>query len=120
MVFNVRKYDLHCLRVKIKSLAEEARIIRQEEKRAGHPYCHGLRDHRVSVVRFESRATLLAYAHLRGKPSPEKKVRSKWEEARAKSRARQIIKKYGSKLDLEAWDKGMPIQVRTGRYQGDI
>jgi hypothetical protein len=59
-------------RVKIKSLAEEARIIRLEERR-----CVGikrdadrgcLRLHRISVVRNEQRATLLALAFLRGVP----------------------------------------------------
>lgn len=57
-------------RVKIKSLAEEARIIRKEEKRAhGLDYVPGsLRQHRVWNVRNEQRATLLAYAFYRGKP----------------------------------------------------
>ncbi len=59
-------------RVKIKSLAEEARIIRQEERR-----CVGqnrasdrgvLRGHRVGVLREEQRATLLAYAFVRCVP----------------------------------------------------
>jgi hypothetical protein len=59
-------------RVKIKSLMEESRIIRKEEKR-----CVGvkrdedrgcLRWHRVGIVRDEQRATLLALAFLRGVP----------------------------------------------------
>jgi hypothetical protein len=59
-------------RVKIRSLTEEARIIRQEERR-----CIGqerasdrgvLRGHRVGIVREEQRATLLAYAFVRGVP----------------------------------------------------
>lgn len=59
-------------RVKIKSLAEEARIIRLEEKR-----CVGvsrdsdrgcLTDHRKRIVRNERRAALLAYAFVRGVP----------------------------------------------------
>jgi hypothetical protein len=86
------------LKVKIKSLAAEARIIRQEERRAlgrrkakakrrdmgrGFPEpdpdysvflgrdldLHGrLRGHRLADVRREQRSSLLAYAFLRGRP----------------------------------------------------
>lgn len=75
------------LRVKIKSLMVEARLIRQEEDRARehiarsmasvmHPGVHveehrrtfrSLREHRVWSVRKESRLALLAYAFLRGR-----------------------------------------------------
>lgn len=59
-------------RVKIRSLAEEARIIRHEEKRMGVGDVNNslrgmLREHRIGIVRNEQRATLLAYAYLRGK-----------------------------------------------------
>jgi hypothetical protein len=59
-------------RVKINSLSAESRIIRVEERR-----CVGqkrssdrgvLRWHRVSLLRDEQRATLLAYAFVRGVP----------------------------------------------------
>lgn len=62
------------LKVKLKSLMEEAKIIRKEEARA--PYVidddgTGLRNslhrHRVIDVRSEARSTHLAYALLRGK-----------------------------------------------------
>lgn len=71
------------LRVKIKSLAEEARIIRREERGCGKSRARcrlpeaaakldlarcSLREHRVGVVRRESRYSLLAYAFLRGRP----------------------------------------------------
>lgn len=60
------------LRVKLKSLAEEARIIRLEERRAnGHrnfDLQQNLREHRIRIVRREARATLLAYQYLRGLP----------------------------------------------------
>lgn len=61
------------LRVKIKSLASEARIIRQEElqfpkgQRDNATY-HGLHAHRTGIVRDEARASLLAYGYLRGMP----------------------------------------------------
>lgn len=72
------------LRVKIKSLAQEARIIRMEERRCrdsltrtvGHDDQRAalasafasLRAHRVADVRRESRYSLLAYAMIRGRP----------------------------------------------------
>lgn len=71
------------LRVKIKSLAQEARIIRAEERRCreslsrtvGHDEQRAalasaytsLRMHRVIDVRRESRYSLLAYALIRGR-----------------------------------------------------
>jgi hypothetical protein len=75
------------LRVKIKSLAAEAVIIRFEEKKHdGQSSTRGmLRGHRIRTVREESRAAQLAFAILRGvpyrvvenkakKPFPRKKV----------------------------------------------
>lgn len=61
------------LRVKIKSLAEEAAIIREEERRlAGGSSERGhLRHHRITVVRDELRASYLAYAFLRERPRTE-------------------------------------------------
>jgi hypothetical protein len=59
-------------RVKIKSLAEESRIIRVEERRHVGPkrdFDRGvLHWHRVGVLRQEQRATYLAYALVRGVP----------------------------------------------------
>jgi len=55
--------------VKIKSLAEEARIIRQEEQRqkADPIMRESLRFHRVHDLRREQRASLLAYTLIRGR-----------------------------------------------------
>lgn len=55
------------LRVKLKSLAEEARIIRREERRAWGVLRDELHQHRVRQVRSEARHTHLAYGFLRGK-----------------------------------------------------
>jgi hypothetical protein len=67
------KYVLSKFRVKIKSLAEEAKIIRAEERRhPGGSWIRGsLRDHRTRVVRNEQRATLIAYAFVRRMPLGE-------------------------------------------------
>lgn len=53
----------------------------------------GLRDHRVNVVRPEARATLIAYAFLRGLPyeqvEPSAKTAPNWK------RVEELVKKYG-------------------------
>jgi hypothetical protein len=98
------------LRVKVKSLAAEARIIRAEEKRvlyrkprtfrgrtvwAGKPgqLHHELWDHRVNFLRAEARATHVAYGLLRGKTldqiEPKSKSKPDWERVNA------MLKKYG-------------------------
>lgn len=60
------------LRVKICSLADEARRIRKEEKRAKDQgrtaLIWSLSRHRKIDVRREARAALLAYGYLRGVP----------------------------------------------------
>ncbi len=58
------------LKVKIKSLAAEAKIIRLEEKRSSGDVRNSLHNHRVIEVRDESRCALIAYAFLRNKRPP--------------------------------------------------
>lgn len=56
------------LKVKVKSLAAEARIIHREESLArSADRKEALRHHRIRVVRPEARHSLLAYAYLRGR-----------------------------------------------------
>jgi hypothetical protein len=94
------------LRVKVKSLAAEAQMIRREERRAlrsGDMDLYvSLRSHRVrewrdgvrSDVRREQRAALLAYAFIRGmayarveQPAPDNPPDLK--------RVGQLVEKYG-------------------------
>lgn len=60
------------LKVKIKSLASEARIIRLEERRARarnrRELRIGLADHRRGIIRKTARSSLLAYGFLRDVP----------------------------------------------------
>jgi hypothetical protein len=58
------------MKVKLKSLAAEARIIRLEESRCynNNELREALYLHRINDVRSESRATHIAYAYLRGQP----------------------------------------------------
>ena len=63
------------LKVKIKSLAAEAKIIRKEEKKntkidedlGYNRKRRELRDHRKGTVAYEARHTLLAYGFIRGR-----------------------------------------------------
>lgn len=57
------------LKIKIKSLAAEARIIRSEEHKwkGDHPLRETLHNHRVHDVRKEARCSQLAYGFLRGR-----------------------------------------------------
>lgn len=56
------------LKVKVKHLASEARIIRTEEKRSDVETRGWLNAHRKHVVRPEARATHIAYAFAKGIP----------------------------------------------------
>ena len=112
------------LKIKIKSLAEEARIIRKEEEkykvmrrfysdRQGFEEKYkvsdrifwSLRDHRANPVGSECRAALIAYGYLRGKqflhletlPKKEGKFyyQPHW------NRVLDLICKYGPKKDRD-------------------
>lgn len=55
------------LKVKIKSLAAEAVIIRSEERKSNGVLRGSLADHRRGIVRTEARHAQIAYAFLRGR-----------------------------------------------------
>lgn len=55
------------LKVKLKTLAEEARIIRHEERKYFGMDRWDLQHHRKTVVRDEARRTLIAYQFIRGR-----------------------------------------------------
>ena len=101
------------LRVKLKSLAEESRIIRNEKNRlknSKHPlrskYINGLHWHRIDVVRVEARATLLAYQYLRGFPysvcESNPKHPPDW------SKVASMVRRYGGIKDFDhkSWLRG--------------
>lgn len=83
------------LKIKIKSLAAEAQIIRQETRKypGDHPTRLGLYNHRIHDVRGESRSALLAYGFLRGRAYARMEVssytRPNWK------RVEELVKKYG-------------------------
>jgi len=86
------------LKVKIKSLATEAKIIREETKRARRwSIKRGLYHHRIGIVRNEARHTLIAYGFLRDKDyrtmEPNAKEAPDW------TKVRKMVEKYGSHCD---------------------
>lgn len=96
------------LRVKIKSLAVEARIIRLEEQRAKKRHdtalLVSLEQHRKYVVRSEARHSQLAYAFLRGKPYDM--VETKWLSPRMGGRAVSwgSVESIAKRFSDSAWD----------------
>ncbi len=82
------------LKVKVKSLAAESKIIRLEERRAQTTDARAsLHQHRVGVVRLAARNTLLAYGYLRGRSYRQLEASCKrppdW------SAVEKMIRKYG-------------------------
>ncbi len=93
------------LKVKVKSLAAEVRIIRREERR--NPELRGdLARHRRDVVRKEARHSLLAYGYLRGRKlsamEPKAHTEPNWSEVE------RMIRRYGPpahNTSFEDWRK---------------
>jgi hypothetical protein len=81
------------LRVKVKSLAEESRIIRKEEGRTKGQIQYELHRHRVIDVRIAARHAHLAYGLIKGRSIDRMengaKSPPKWIEVR------RLLKKYG-------------------------
>lgn len=81
------------LKVKIKSLAAEARIIRLEELRSTGVIQRSLHFHRTYDVRNEARWSQLAYAFLRGRDYAQVEAKSSgwvnWD------RVMKLVAKFG-------------------------
>ena len=80
------------LKVKIKSLAEEARIIKLEEARNKFLRA-SLYLHRIGIVRHEARHTLIAYGFLRGRTY--KSIESKCQTKPDLAKIWKMVKRYG-------------------------
>ncbi len=94
------------LKVKIKSLAAESKIIRLEEKRARRVSIrNGLADHRRGIVRHESRHTHLAYGFLRGKEY--RQIEATAHEAPDWKKVRKMIQKYCVHRDACLWKQAI-------------
>lgn len=91
------------LKIKVKSLAEEARIIRKEEGKVHGMRRWGLQHHRRTVVRDAARRSLVAYQFVRGRD---------WEACASddpvtrngdRSSVEKMIQKYGTSKQLKDW-----------------
>lgn len=104
------------LKIKIKSLAEEVRIIKNQEQRMKGPNWGSsferasLRQHRLNTIRPEIRDTLLAYGYLRGRCFLQVEASSKsepnWDNVK------RMVKKYGTfqqYKDFDVWRAVQPI-----------
>lgn len=89
------------LKIKLKSLADESRIIRREELRlSGGALRNELAVHRRGVVRYEARATHIAYSLIRGRTleqiGEQPDALESSESLKAKVNA--MVKKYGARV----------------------
>jgi len=100
------KTAIHRLRVNVKSLTAEARIIRQEIKRVWKSNTdtkNELHNHRLLRIKPEARMAHLALAYLRG--TPYKKAENS---AKNKPAARELTNKLNrfervDQRNVEAW-----------------
>jgi hypothetical protein len=87
------------LRVKLKSLAEEARIIRREEQRSWGMLREDLHKHRVLQVRRAAREAHLAYGLIKGleihQIEPIRYAESATSERILFDNVRKLIRRYG-------------------------
>jgi len=113
------------LKIKIMSLAAEARIIRREESKARAAWRHnrsntaaeqdfwGLRSHRTWNVRNEARVALLAYGYLRGRTYRQLEFNPGSEPDWA--RVVQLAARYGkptTRDDIKAWaEAAEPVAI---------
>jgi len=90
------------LKVKAKSLAAEAAIIRQETARAPKEFRSDLSAHRRTAVRSAARNTQLAYAFLRGRRyrqvEPNSDTPPNWKEVG------RMVKQYGIQAGRLVWN----------------
>jgi hypothetical protein len=93
------------LKVKIKSLAEEAKIIRNEERKATGEKREGLYLHRIGTVRKAARHTLLAYGFLRGRKY--RQMEAKCEASPMWPEVFKMVVKYGLQdYGWKIWKRG--------------
>jgi hypothetical protein len=117
------------LKVKIKSLAAEASIIRHEEKKwkdrtkpgnkhEPSPIYFGLHEHRVYAVRREARVALLAYGFIRGREYRSIEAKNKHgRELPQTARIAELVTRYGrpdSWKDLKTPERVAKISEWTG------
>jgi len=99
------KPEIHKLRVNVKSLAAEAKIIRDEIRRATTTEAKAaLHDHRMARVRPEARLAHLALAFTRGVP---------YKVAETKAREIPSVKDVTNKVTRFAWVPDAEMKIRA-------
>lgn len=93
------------LKVKLKSLAAESKIIRKEENKRSGTLRLGLQEHRRGIVREEARHTHIAYGFLKGMPYT--KIEQKPKSEPNWDRVAKMILKYGP---YTQWGEPSPQQ----------
>jgi hypothetical protein len=83
------------LKIKIKSLAAEAGIIRKEAKKVRGDLRHALNEHRKKDVRWEARSSILAYGFLRGRDYFTMEAKCHKDNPPDWVRIEQLVKKFG-------------------------
>ena len=92
------------LKIKIKSLAAETKIIKHEESKLHGEARQSLQHHRKTVVRHEARHSLLAYGYMRGRPY--RSIEMKCHEDPNWQKVQKMVERFGGgKCDNEiaAW-----------------
>ena len=90
------------LKVKVMSLAAEARIIRQQARKAKGMVKWRLNEHRTDVVRVHARHNGLAYGILRG--TPYSAIEKKCDKKPDFEKVATIAKRFGSDEKMvSAW-----------------
>lgn len=104
------------LKIKIKSLAAEASIIRQEERKYGKESAEfkGLKLHRIREVRSESRSAQLAYGFLNGKKY--RQLENKSHTDPDIGRIVDLVYKYGSYNHRKISKQDIAAEIMNWRY----
>lgn len=101
------------LRVKLKSLAAESKMIRREELKTFGLLREQLWQHRIKAVRNEARSTNIAYALVRGMPLERIEHHSEtspnWRSVRA------MLRKYGPAGMQHLPDTAKPVVLDAER-----
>lgn len=97
-MFETKVLVIHKLRINVKSLAEESRMIRTEVARCGIAYKNTLQLHRTGRLRRESRTTQLALAFVRGRAYREVELKAK-ELPDANAIAKKLARAYDQPVE---------------------
>jgi len=109
------------LRIKIKSLAAEAKIIRKESKKTTGMTKWRLQDHNKTIVRVHTRHNLLAYGMILGTPYNVMEIKCDVEMSPDFSKVFTIGKRFGGKeCNMVLWIEEAKTHIKTQRRQLNV